>query len=360
MKLLRAVVRRTLLWTNIPLAIGLLLSWLLTWCKPDNFWPAGFAGLPFFYLWIACLAYIPVWLWFRRKFVLISAIPLLITLPALLSVWAFSPSGQQEAGKNSFTVMTFNCSSMGLDGYEERPETHNTIYQLLGDTSPDVLCLQEFYYNTEPGSSNYLDSIAQRLGYPYRFYVGTRVQWDVRHYGTVLFSRFPIIDSARVKLFGGNTGEDMISARLLIHGDTIRLLSAHLASHKIESGDYHILHLEYDKMQRMGRRMRQSFHLRTLQAHILREEAERTAGPVILMGDFNDTPVSYTYRTARGNLQDAWLAKGNGLGRTFSAIMPTLRIDYILPSRHLEVEMCRIERRRGLHHFPVMARLHVR
>jgi endonuclease/exonuclease/phosphatase family metal-dependent hydrolase len=59
--------------------------------------------------------------------------------------------------------------------------------------------------------------------------------------------------------------------------------------------------------------------------------------PVILCADFNDVPNSYTYFTVRGNLQDAFLLKGSGIGRTFTAISPTLRIDYILASNELSI-----------------------
>ncbi len=51
----------------------------------------------------------------------------------------------------------------------------------------------------------------------------------------------------------------------------------------------------------------------------------------IMCGDFNDVPNSYTYFHIRGYRQDAFLAKGFGIGKSFNALAPTLRIDYILP-----------------------------
>ena len=59
--------------------------------------------------------------------------------------------------------------------------------------------------------------------------------------------------------------------------------------------------------------------------------------PVIFCGDFNDVPNSYTYFTVRGNMQDAFLEKGSGIGRSFTSISPTLRIDYILTSNDFSV-----------------------
>ena len=43
-------------------------------------------------------------------------------------------------------------------------------------------------------------------------------------------------------------------------------------------------------------------------------------GPVILCGDFNDTPASYTYRTVKGDLTDGFRDCGSGFGYTLSSI----------------------------------------
>ena len=51
--------------------------------------------------------------------------------------------------------------------------------------------------------------------------------------------------------------------------------------------------------------------------------------PVLICGDFNDLPGSYTYTQFRGDLKDAFVEKGWGFGRTYNLISPTLRIDYI-------------------------------
>jgi endonuclease/exonuclease/phosphatase family metal-dependent hydrolase len=56
-----------------------------------------------------------------------------------------------------------------------------------------------------------------------------------------------------------------------------------------------------------------------------------------LTGDFNDVPNSYTYFTIRKNLQDAFLKNGFGIGRTYSTLAPTLRIDYILATREFTI-----------------------
>ena len=57
----------------------------------------------------------------------------------------------------------------------------------------------------------------------------------------------------------------------------------------------------------------------------------------MICGDFNDVPSSFTYFRIKGGWQDAFLQRGFGIGRSFIALAPTLRIDYILPDNHFEV-----------------------
>ena len=68
------------------------------------------------------------------------------------------------------------------------------------------------------------------------------------------------------------------------------------------------------------------------QADTVRKQLDASPYPLVICGDFNDVPNSYTYFHIRGKLQDAFIAKCFGIGRTYMHISPTLRIDYILPS----------------------------
>jgi endonuclease/exonuclease/phosphatase family metal-dependent hydrolase len=85
------------------------------------------------------------------------------------------------------------------------------------------------------------------------------------------------------------------------------------------------------------RKMRTAFMQRALEAELIKTQLAKTNYPAIITGDFNDVPGSYTYKTIRGNWQDAFLEKGFGIGATYLGISPTLRIDYILASSDWEI-----------------------
>jgi endonuclease/exonuclease/phosphatase family metal-dependent hydrolase len=54
-------------------------------------------------------------------------------------------------------------------------------------------------------------------------------------------------------------------------------------------------------------------------------------------------------------MQDAFLKKGFGFGRTFSNISPTLRIDYILATKDLKIEQFNKGNLNVSDHYPIMA-----
>jgi endonuclease/exonuclease/phosphatase family metal-dependent hydrolase len=71
---------------------------------------------------------------------------------------------------------------------------------------------------------------------------------------------------------------------------------------------------------------------RAEQATALRKSINKSPYPVIVCGDFNDTPVSYTYHTVKGDLKDSFIESGKGTANTYNGKLPSFRIDYILYS----------------------------
>ena len=78
-------------------------------------------------------------------------------------------------------------------------------------------------------------------------------------------------------------------------------------------------------------KLKKAFVLRAGQVDILADHLASCRYPVILCGDFNDTPSSYTYRRLTKKLNDTYIEQGKGLfGATYGGRLPSFRIDYIL------------------------------
>jgi len=85
-------------------------------------------------------------------------------------------------------------------------------------------------------------------------------------------------------------------------------------------------------------KMKRAFSLRSRQAISVKNVMDSCVYASVICGDFNDVPNSYTYFHIRGKRQDAFLSSSFGIGKSYSALAPTLRIDYILPDNHFEVK----------------------
>ena len=76
-------------------------------------------------------------------------------------------------------------------------------------------------------------------------------------------------------------------------------------------------------------KIKDGFQRRAAQADSIHKSIKASPYPVSLCGDFNDTPASYAYETIRGDLRDAFIESGSGLGQTYIGDFPSFRIDHI-------------------------------
>nr|WP_236059736.1 endonuclease/exonuclease/phosphatase family protein [Chitinophaga rhizophila] len=358
---------RLLIFGNVLITISLLLSAWLPYLNPQQYWLSGFAGLTFLICWGINLAFLILWLVLknRRRYAFISLAGILFSLNALYtSIGTNLRSTPLPEGKTDkqFTLMTFNASNMGLDDYQENPFLQGAIYQMLQEASPDILCMQEFYTNKGPGFTNHIDSIRNTLHYPYHFFTNDMGHWDYWQYGIILFSRLPILRASRIPCgySSAGSGSSFLQADLLVAGDTVRVITVQLKSYMFKGRDYDLLEKgngSFSAIRSLAAKMKHTIHKRAAQSQQLAGLITQSPYKVIVCGDFNDTPVSYTYNTISMNMQDAFLHKGRGIGRTLSFLAPTLRIDYILAQRPIKIRSYNTFYKEGFQHVPVMTSL---
>jgi endonuclease/exonuclease/phosphatase family metal-dependent hydrolase len=113
----------------------------------------------------------------------------------------------------------------------------------------------------------------------------------------------------------------------------------------------------------LGLAMRErSFQRRQMlsDAILLSEEVHH---PVILMGDFNDRPISVVHRSLRRHFKDAFNATGKYWGPTFKAGPFPVRLDHIYVSRDIHIVDCWVRNdemtRIASDHMPVIASVEV-
>ncbi|WP_165798391.1 endonuclease/exonuclease/phosphatase family protein [Chitinophaga costaii] len=368
----KAALLRLLLVLHLLTSLLLLLSVLLPLLHPRAFWPSGLAGLFFVPLLALSLCFIPVWWWwYKRPYYWLSIILLLPCIPAMEVSFGLHPFRQQPLEKkdNGFTIMSFNTSSMGLKHYMEDSAEQQSIYDMLQTASPDILCLQEFYTSPNKDRTDHLSLIQERLGYSDHFFTNDGNFFYTCYVGIVLYSRFPILHATRILLDTTNlgSGNSVLQADLRIDNDTVRVFALQLKSYMFRDAEYQDIRriktlrdITLSASRHVLAKMYPTFARRAQEADTLHTLIAQSPYPVLLCGDFNDVPVSYTYRTISRDMNDAFLSQGWGLGRTFHALSPTLRIDYILSQPAFQIDGYASFARKGFEHVPIMAALSLR
>jgi endonuclease/exonuclease/phosphatase family metal-dependent hydrolase len=373
---LKRVIRRIIRYANLLFALLLVLSFLSPGISPKKFWIPSFLGLAYPYILLLNLAFIAFWILMKKREFIISFLAILLGWHTLMRYVGLHPAslfklsyyrglGPQEREKEGqMKIMSFNVRAFDQYGWAKSPTTRQDIIRMLGNEDPDILCLQEFYI-TEGGAFGPEDLFRALERTPNRHLTYT-LRRGRNRYGIAIFSQYPILRKGEVDI--NSTMSICSYADIRVRDDTIRVYNMHLQSTRLNSQHYRFidsLKFRYDNQQMeeikdISYRLRDAFITRAGQADRIAEHIAHCPYTVILCGDFNDTPVSYTYRRISKGLKDAFVECGFGIGRTYIGKFPSFRIDYIMYSDRLEARHYSRKRVRLSDHFPVEAFLQLK
>lgn len=339
-----------------------LISCFTQYIPPSRFSYVTLFCLAFPYLFLLMLIFTAVCFFINRRIAFLSLLFLLLGFKNLQSTIAFNFPSKWNAEKkdSSLRIMTWNVEDFVnlLEGSPVRAKMLNLITQ----NNPDILCLQEFT-NVEGGKwrvsvRRELDS----MGYKFH-YSSTDQRWSsavdrVTIRGTVIFSKQPFTDTSGFTIRKDIMHESAIYATFILNNKPLRIYTTHLASFQFyrdtvnENKD--IYQITYDRKRAIQYKLREIEQLHEQEVKVIRDSIAKSPYPVIYCGDMNTTPCSYNYRILKNNLQDAFLAKGSGIGATFYKILPTLRIDVCLADKAFNINQCTVIPKKLSDHYPVI------
>ncbi|WP_114750980.1 endonuclease/exonuclease/phosphatase family protein [Pleomorphovibrio marinus] len=232
----------------------------------------------------------------------------------------------REETEESITLLSFNTMQFSYGMYKENLEKSKNIIQWAKDHPADIKCFQEFYQDFTTPSKNAIKIITEdgKLNHSYQSIIGNRKN---RSHGVAIVSRFPIINEGRV--FDNRRNNGAMFVDLVVKKDTMRIYNVHLESMSIpaeELSDVEGIKLHY---RETIRKIKNGTIMRAEQLKTLKEHMENSPYPVIIAGDFNDIPYSYTYFSLRSILNNAFEEAGKGFGFTYNKVLFFLRIDHI-------------------------------
>jgi endonuclease/exonuclease/phosphatase family metal-dependent hydrolase len=348
--------RNVLLAVNLVLVIMLLLAYLSVYIHPsDTAIPALF-GLAYPYIAAANLVMIFIWILFRRWYVIISAVAIAVGLGYIHNFIRFTNHGTEL--HHDLKVMSYNIRLFNF--YEEsETDTHKKMHELLRKENPGILCLQEYFVRGNPiaGERKLTEGLGGKL---YTHFKLIRSGSGSR-YGIATISRYPVI--YRGDIVHPGSSSLTIFTDVVIDTDTFRIYNNHLQSFRLRRVEGTLLN-EIAREEQGGsmknitgiyHSLTHGFASRALQVDRVKKHIETSPYPVIVAGDFNDTPVSYTYRKMRRGLKDAFVEAGYGAGFTYRGKYPPNRIDYILYNEDIECKDFDIVKVRYSDHYPIIA-----
>ena len=319
---------------TVSLALGglLALSYVSVLVNPAKAWFFTIFGLLFIPVLVLTVLFF-VWALFRRSrmtgFLLVMLLPAIFLIGKYYQFKAPEPEREPTLKVVSYNVGLFMHGNMG----DKRLVLADSVAAFLRSN------MEAWFRDRFPG-------------YHAEYYVLTG---ESGHAGNVTLSRRPV-------LYKGKLDFEK-STNLALHTDiqldstVLRFYNCHFESYNISlSGLVKSIGHHTDEMvEDAGRKMRRGITQRPRQVEEVMKDVDECPVRSVVLGDFNDNPLSYTvYRLSRGR-KDSFVQAGKGFGATFRHLWPLLRIDYILYPRDLHAVSYEVPKVKYSDHYPVIA-----
>ncbi len=347
-------------WRAAVRRVVALMSWvsaaLLCLCTySESVSPAvlpilGVLGLGFPFFLAAVLFMLLVCLVLHRRMALVLLLVLICCGGTIYSYCPINIPSPEPAG--CLKVMTWNTQGFCYTKQEDDGTFSAVEYMRKSDA--DIIAFQEAWTSVA-----FFKRVVKRLErrFPYR----DTLRINNNTFG--VFSRYPVVGKRCLARGTGNGGGVFLIK--LAGGDTLRLVNLHLESmglavqdrtawsdmvHKSDTATLD----EAEQRRLLGKIMsstaRRAEQVDKVSDYIFHHRHQ----PLILCGDFNDTPVSYAHHRMNKWLTDAYAATATGVGRTFNKDAMYVRIDHMFCSEHWRPFSCRIQNENKLSdHYPM-------
>jgi endonuclease/exonuclease/phosphatase (EEP) superfamily protein YafD len=308
-----------------------VLVYALAYWSFSSHWIAGFMMLSLPLLFVFHFVFLLVWAALAPRRLPYTVFILALGIPFLSRTFQWN-SPDDVPASSQLKVMNYNVLRFNMYDYESGENTTNTeqVKVWLARQDADVICFQEFYHSKKNPGLNF-NSLLRKAGYRYHIsqsLYGHASKNDEQ--GLAVYSRFPII-ARKDTFFGGQNG--LLQADILWQEDTVRIIDVHLYSMTLKLGKL-TQQKEYEGVKRETRgtlrQMRRGYESRAREVELLAEWIRDTPSsqPIVVCGDFNETPYSYVYGRMNNLLTNAFEVKGRGFGFTFNQLPYFIRIDH--------------------------------
>lgn len=285
------------------------------------------------------IIFLVFWLVFAKRYSLISLAGLILCFAPVRTYVPVNIGG--DPSSDDIHVMTYNVQN--YTGAPRYKDSFHDIFNYIRSQQPDILCVQEDIAVNHYTFVHY-DSI-----YQYR---------DTAKIGSAGVSALGIYTNYRIlkreRIPYKSMGNGSVAWWLYTGRDTIIVVNNHLESNHFSLSD-RALYAEMIKgdmakdtvkagSQKLIYKLAEAAAMRAPQANAVDSfVASHINERIILCGDFNDHPLSYTARTMSNHLDNCFVKAGRGVGLSYNLKGFFVRIDNILCSSHFTTVKCKVD-----------------
>jgi len=348
------------------LAIGcLLLSGYSTQISPERFVLPSFLGLAFLPLVILNILFVIFWIIKLRWYFVFSLLALLLVYGNLKNIFPLNSSNKNRIAINDstqFTLLSYNVKLFDFYKKSAKLKSYNKTVDYILKRDADIVCLQEFGYFNSSGylnAANLLSVFAKKYKYRHIEYYLNSDQRST--YGVATFSKYPIVKKKGIDY--DSKFNFTICSDIQIREKTIHLINCHLESNQLTLDDKKKMFELVDSASQKKivltaglflRKLGTASKLRAHQVDVISNALKEYPSDVVLCGDFNDTPISYTYQKIKGDsLIDVFASTCSGLGISYNELPFLFRIDYIFHSKNISAGMFKVDKVKYSDHYPI-------
>jgi endonuclease/exonuclease/phosphatase family metal-dependent hydrolase len=314
--------------------IWLLLAILCLHISPATIWPTAFIALSLPGALILNILFLVVWV-FKRS--VKAFLPLLV----IILGWSYYERGFAfnlvpdnellDVEPKTIQVLSYNVRIFNTYAHlqDKNQQSSKKMIKWVATHPADIFCLQEFYNERTSPVYNTVSKIGKQ--HQKKYYIAkTLVNGVGAQFGLAIFSKHPILNKGIIR-FGEKTNNLAMFTDIRLKEDTIRVYNFHFQSMSMDEKDIVDSYQDQDNLKTKGRKLlglfKRGIVKRADQVNLLMEHIASCPFPVILCGDTNDLPYSYTYQRLNSNYTNAFQAKGWGVGATYNGKLPFIRID---------------------------------
>ncbi|WP_321478678.1 endonuclease/exonuclease/phosphatase family protein [uncultured Bacteroides sp.] len=356
MKSLGRLIIHLILAINVLFIALMLLSAYSPYIEPDKHPIQSCLGLLFPVFILINISFFIFWIIVQYKLALFTFIGFACCYTQIRTYIPVNFSNS-DPPKECLKVLSYNV--MGFNNLK-LTKGENPILAYMKDSKADIICIQEYAYSqdkryvTQKKIEQYLQA------YPYK---------NIQNIGEkestnkiACYSKYPILSSTVLRYKSAYNGS--VRYELKVKNDTLTLINNHLESNKLTKEDKVIYEEminspEAQKVKSGSKllitKLAEASAIRALQARKIHNEITSSKHKyIIVCGDFNDTPISYTHRIIAKGLKEAFTESGTGLGISYNQNKFFFRIDNILISKNFKAYKCTVDHSiKDSDHYPI-------